>query len=109
MTSLNGKYVLRLYNNGNLALFGTSLAKFEKKDSEKRIVWESDTIRRGNRLIMQNDGNLIFYGIQNEVIFQSNTTSEGEYFTIENDGNLAVYNSKDKKIWELIKSEGRLV
>ena len=91
-------------------LFGTSFANLERKESDKRILWESNTIETGNSLIMQNDGNLILFGFQNEVIFQTYTaSSKGEYFTIENDGNMVVYDFNNKIIWELKKSQGKLI
>jgi YD repeat-containing protein len=102
---------LRLQNDGNLVLYNAS---------GSRAIWSSgvgDIMRPGNllanqsivsangryQLIMQPDGNLVIYDLQNngQAIWNTATFSNsGARFSFQaNDGNLVIYNANGTAIW----------
>ena len=69
-------------------------------NDQNRVLWKpGNGSLFGERLVMELDGNLVFYGNNNTSLWQTNTTGHGDYMSVENDGTLAVYNSTGNKVW----------
>lgn len=74
----------------------------------KRLVWRLKFDKLGDRLVMQEDGNLVLLDMNNKTsIFTTDTRFKGEYFVVQDDGNMVVYNSNRKKKWDLKTFQGR--
>lgn len=59
---------------------------------------------RGVRLVMQGDGNLVFYSDTAETIpiwHTSSWNSPGGYLNLQDDGNLVVYSANDTPLWSV--------
>jgi hypothetical protein len=53
------------------------------------------------QLIMQPDGNLVFYTAAHNLVWQSNTYGKGGVrVTMQPDGNFVMYNSKNQAVWQ---------
>jgi hypothetical protein len=89
LVSPNQRYVASFVDKGNFQVF----------DRETGTVkWSSNTTGEGNRLAIQQDGNLVIYGADNSVKWQSATgnaaTKRGGSLTMQDDGNLALYDKR---------------
>ncbi|MFB7496570.1 protein kinase [Streptomyces sp. NPDC056161] len=51
------------------------------------------------KLIMQEDGNLVVYDNGNQPVWASNTSGSGSYAVFQEDGNLVVYDKDDTPVW----------
>jgi hypothetical protein len=81
-TSGNARTVLRLQEDRNLVLY-----------KDERAVWEAlNALGRGDRALMQNDGNFVLYDEDDEPVWASGTSGNpGAYLAIQDDGNMVVY------------------
>lgn len=77
-----------MQHDGNLVLYFRKLA-----------LWKTGTVGSGNKLVLEIDGNLIFYNLNQEPILESNTSNRGNQLVLQNDANLVVYDANDKIIW----------
>ena len=66
---------------------------------ETTVLWASDTVDRGYRVIMQRDGNLIVYDDKSEPVWTSKTQFQGEYLMCRDDGSMAVFSWSGKAVW----------
>lgn len=90
LVSQNGIFILTMTLNGNLML------SFKNRNL---IRWESKTSGRGERLVMEQNGNLVIYDKNKNIVWESGTTGRGEYLQLENEANLVVYDSNQIEIW----------
>lgn len=88
LTSKNGKFTIRILQDGDLVLYFRRL-----------VLWKTVTVGIGNRLVLQNDGNLVFYDLNQRKIFESNTANRGQQFVVQDDSNLVVLDSNQTIIW----------
>jgi len=51
------------------------------------------------RLIMQLDGNLVYYSPAGHPLWASRTSGHGNYFAVQDDGNLVVYSGTGHPLW----------
>lgn len=52
------------------------------------------------RLVMQSDGNLVLYSIQNNALWSTHTSPRpGNYFAVQSDGNLVIYAPGHGAVW----------
>lgn len=51
------------------------------------------------KLIMQNDGNLVLYNKDNQPLWATMTSGSGLYAVFQYDGNLVVYNKDNQPVW----------
>ncbi|MGW1864000.1 hypothetical protein ACWCPS_00390 [Streptomyces mauvecolor] len=92
LTSLDGRFVLALQNDGNLVAYGPGYVP----------IWSSGTSGRSvDCLLVQGDGNVVLYGANNSgPIWATNTsTSGGAILKMQEDGNVVVYNSSGVSLW----------
>lgn len=87
LQSQNGKYALRMQNDGDLVL---TFNNFEVSQI---------SVDRGDRLEMGKDGNLVVYDEKNRLVWQSRTSGEGNYAEIQDDANVVIFDSNMNKIW----------
>ena len=91
LTSPDGRFGLSVQDDGNLVIY---------QNSNGSALWASNT--SGNQpgfLIMQGDGNLVFYGPNNVPIWNSQTSGNaGAALSLQSDGNLVIYNGSTP-IW----------
>lgn len=91
--SNNGKYHLKLLENGNLVLY----------DAANTVIWQTKTGSQTNtfsRLILQTDGHLVLYNSYSQTTWYSSTYNDtATNFTIQDDGNLVVYSVSGTAIW----------
>lgn len=67
------------------------------KDSTGKNRWSPKG--NGNRLILQEDQNLVFYN-NNEVVWASNTVGSGAiWLSLRDDGTFALFNKDNKQVW----------
>ena len=90
LASENEKFILMMHENGNLVL---------SYNNQNRQLWQSNTTRIGDRLVMKESGNLVIYDNDNKIIWQLDTGGRGEYAQLENDANLVVYDSNGIAVW----------
>lgn len=64
------------------------------------ILWEFDTFRNGDHLVMQEDGDLVLYDAYNRSLFSSNTKGKGDYLILQDDANLVIYDSNGTIQWQ---------
>lgn len=66
-----------------------------------KVVWSSGTnINNPSRLIMQPDGNLVAYSIDNTPVWYSGTSASGTpRLSLQSDGNLVIYDSPSTPLW----------
>ena len=71
-----------------------------------KLVYESHlTVIPDDELVMQTDGDLVFYVKKSHEdaghsVWSSNTKGHGSFAILDNDGNFAIYTESLKKIWE---------
>ena len=68
-------------------------------NNQNRVLWQSNTIGRGNRVVMEESGNLAIYDDKNNIIWQTDTRGKGEYAQLDDDANLVVYGSNGIPVW----------
>jgi len=95
LRSDNNCFSLELQFDGNLVMYC---------DYDGSALWRSNTQETGaNRLCMQNDGNLIIYGKDNQPKWATRTRGTESWFKVQNDGNAAIFskdqNDENKIIW----------
>lgn len=79
-----------MYENGNLLL---------TYNNPNRFLWESNTAGRGERLVMEVDGNLVIYDNNDKKVWETNTAGRGEYMQVEDDANFVVHDSGESEAW----------
>ncbi|MEW1829394.1 hypothetical protein [Streptomyces sp. NPDC088196] len=90
LTSLDGRFVLALQNDGNLVAYGPGYVP----------IWSSGTSGRSvDCLLVQGDGNVVLYGGNNSGPIWATNTSGGASLKIQEDGNVVVYNSSGVSQW----------
>lgn len=90
-----GAAYLKLQDDGNLVLY-----VFDQ------VMWASNTNgRRAKELIMQHDGNLVFYGQNNAVLFATNTDGRpGAFLRISEEANgMKIFQNHTTPIWSVSK------
>jgi len=92
LVSQNGKYWLRLMEDGSLA--------FSRKANGEPL-WTSDTSdSKATDLTMQQDGNLVLKLANGEVVWSSNTAGAKEASLVaQPDGNLVIYAAGERPVW----------
>jgi len=90
MLSPDSQSVLSIENDGNLILY-----------SNFKNVWNTGVVGNGsNRLVMQSDGNLVYYTQNNVALWSSQTSGNtGARLVIQTDGNMVVYSSGGAALW----------
>ena len=68
------------------------------------VLWESKTSGRGERLVMEMNGNLVIYDNKNNTIWETGTRGRGEFMQVENDDTFSVYDSNRAKAWSSSKT-----
>ena len=63
------------------------------------VVWRSATQGRGDRLIMQADGNVVIYDATGRPVWFTGTNDPGSTLRIQDDGNLVVYRATGTPAW----------
>lgn len=86
--SLNGLYRAVMQEDGNFVVYRASKA-----------LWASNTVGRGDYVIMQYDGNLVVYDSSLKPVWASNTQDRGHNLVMQNDGNLVLKNSGGAIQW----------
>lgn len=96
LLSENGKFKLELQTNGNLVIKYNEIT-----------IWSTDTSGRGERFVMQNDGNAVLYDINNRSLFttQISINNDSDYIIIQNDGNLALFTG-NRVVWTSNSAQG---
>lgn len=90
--SCDGRFTLSFQTDGNLVLYmgGTAL-------------WATGTNgKSGDRVIMQEDGNLVMYKSTGQMVWESDTSSDSNHYanlSVQNDGNLVLYKSSGGVAW----------
>lgn len=68
-----------------------------------RAIWASGTYGRGGvKLLMQSDGNLVLYALQDRPVWDSNTVGRGippYRLIMQSDRNLVIYYGRNQPIW----------
>lgn len=94
--STNNKYSLEYQTDGNLVIYKSTGAG-------KQALWASNTNNKPAwRCVMQEDGNLVVYGSQNNALWASGVYGSqyaGSKLIMQDDGNLVIYDKNDKSIW----------
>ena len=87
----DGNYSLGLQDDGNLVVHHQNPLK---------VIWASGTNGKAiEKMIFQNDGNLVLYDYTKKPVWASGTQGKGHYLYLQNDGNLVVYDYDYKAIW----------
>jgi Bacterial pre-peptidase C-terminal domain len=91
LKSTNGKYTLRMQDDGNLVAY----------DSQGKGLWSSDTVGSGAiECIMQDDGNLFLKDRNGRTVWTSHTDGyNNAKLVIQDDGNLVIYNQRGLAVW----------
>ncbi len=94
LASPDGHYILAMQTDGNLVLY------LHNGGFNLRALWSSGTSGdRGDRAVLQSNGNLVLYDAKNQALWSTNTSSAGcTNLVVQEDGNLVLYNSK-KAVW----------
>lgn len=79
-----------MQHDGNLVLYTV------KYDWQR--VWASNTTGSDNRLILQNDGNMVIYDSNNRPIWHTGTVN-GHQLYVENDGSIVLYDFDIIPVW----------
>ena len=90
LANVNKRYILIMQEDGNLVLSHINL---------NRVLWQSNTAGKGDRLRMESDGNLVIYDKNNQTVWQTNTSGKGEYLQLLKDANLVVFDSNRLEVW----------
>lgn len=93
LTSANGEYILILQPDGNLVVYQGGTAR-----------WATHV--RGNRLIMQDDGNCVLYldspdGKLAFPVWWTSTVEKGSRLVMQDDGNAVVYHDVTSPTWRI--------
>lgn len=86
--------------DGNLVLSHINL---------NRILWQSNTTGKGDRLRMETNGNLVIVDRNNRTIWQTNTKDRGDYLQFLKDANLVIFNTNRFEIWSTGTSLGEIL
>jgi hypothetical protein len=95
INSPDGRFRFTLQNDGNLVLYGPY--------GQSQALWASGTEGNTNvfDVLMQVDGNLVVYNVDNNAIWASVTEGNEEaYLVVHNDGNVVIYDSSNQTIWQ---------
>lgn len=98
LKSCDGRFIWRLGNDGSLQLVQRS--PYMSGYMEQTIYGPYASSSSGSRVVMQNDGNLVFYDMGGNAIWASWT--QGSYnstFAVQNDGNLVIYGENGGVRW----------
>ena len=108
LSSSNDKFILRIRNSQVVELCFLS---------EKLVLWNLTTTAALSldRLVMQENGNLVLYGTDNIPYWWSNTLSSSGYFVLEENGNMVVYKQSvgddddddDDVVWQSFTSQSK--
>jgi len=84
LTSVDGRYVLLMQNDGNLVEYGPGLVP---------LWWSSTAGLGGAYVTMQSDGNFVMYKSDGATaVWATNSGGlNGSYLAVQNDGNLVMY------------------
>jgi hypothetical protein len=90
LKSCDARFNLSMQYDGNLVLYQGA-----------HPLWASDTyLSQAYAGIMQTDGNLVVYDVNQRPLWASNTWGQpGNSLFVQNDGNLVVYNSASRPVW----------
>lgn len=99
ITSQNGRFVLVMQGDGNLAL-----------NDNGRGIWGAGTNGKGgDHAIMQDDGNFVIYTSGNSPVWASNTPGHpGAFVVVQDDGNVVVYDPSNHPLWASQNNSGGL-
>jgi hypothetical protein len=92
--SCDGRFEFRFQSDSNLVLYkhsgGTTAA-----------IWASGTWNtNADKLIMQEDGNLVMYRANGSVVWSTNTQGNpNSRLRVQNDGNVVLYTASNQPIW----------
>ena len=91
LKSTNGKYALRMQDDGNLVAY----------DSQGKSLWSSNTVGSGAiECVMQSDGNLLLKDRNGRVVWATSTDGyNNANLVIQDDGNLVIYNERGLAVW----------
>ena len=91
LKSTNGKYTLRMQDDGNLVAY----------DNQGKSLWSSNTVGSGAiECILQGDGNLLLKNRNGRVVWATHTDGyKNAKLVIQDDGNLAIYNERGLAVW----------
>jgi hypothetical protein len=86
----NGQTILRLQQDRNLVLYKDNSPAYQAPNA-----WNN-----GNIAIMQDDGNLVLYDVNNGPVWASNTAGNpGAFLSVQDDGNLVVRDQNNNPLW----------
>jgi hypothetical protein len=87
--SSNARYALLYQADGNLVLYDAGVA-----------IWAANTSGQPvGRTVMQDDGNLVINGPNNELVWNTGTASSGSGLLLQDDGNLVIYSAEGVPLW----------
>lgn len=94
LVSPDGHYILAMQSDGNLVLY------LHNGGFSVRPLWSSGTSGdRGDRAVLQTNGNLVLYSAANQALWSTNTSTAGcTNLVVQEDGNLVLYSNK-KAVW----------
>ncbi len=95
LLSQNRYYTFSLQRDGNMVLRKAENLKSHKK----HILWNSGTTGGANKLLMQQDGNLVLYHNGHAKWSTGTNGHPGAYFVMQNDGNAVVYSRNNQPLW----------
>jgi hypothetical protein len=96
--SCDGRFIWRLSSLGSLELVQRS--PYMSGWIEETRWGPYATSSLGSRLIMQSDGNLVFYDMSGGVLWASNTSGwPNSVLRVQNDGNLVIYSPNNDVVW----------
>ncbi|MBA3757275.1 hypothetical protein H0X09_00185 [Candidatus Saccharibacteria bacterium] len=89
LLSPDSQTVLTLQKDGNLTL-----------NSNFKSVWSTGPLAGASRVVMQPDGNLVLYSLNNVPLWNSETSGNpGSQVVLQTDGNMVIYNSSNTPVW----------
>lgn len=95
---LGQKFVLRFTHEGNLEL---------RESGNNALVWE--TRSKGEKLVMQGDGNLVVYDGGAKPAWSSGTGGNpGAFFRASEEGSIRITTSDGKRLWSAFNLDWRL-
>src|SRR4030042_1241294 len=91
LKSTNGKYTLRMQDDGNLVAY----------DNQGKGLWSSNTVGSGAiECILQGDGNLLLKDRNGRAVWTTYTDGyKNAKLVIQNDGNLVIYSERGLTVW----------
>ena len=90
LLSPNEQFALIMQHDGNLGLYTVR--------SNWQRIWSSRTSGQENRLVLQNDGNMVIYDSNNRAIWHTGTIN-GHRLNVENGGSIVLYDFDDNPVW----------